>query len=318
MKKLLFLFIFSSAAAIASSVDSRTLSIGADSIENFSLNTMQTRIAYRQETVARTCFRTEFYGYRNECQYYPEVRCSSPSRESAPICTSVPVYRCQQVPEYREVPYTCYQTISTPYEVPDHQVISNFTIKVASNPKEPTNPTGCLVGFTMEGETLKSSANCNEYLVLSNEQKSSSVQPDGAVINNFNITLKLLNKDSTLAPVSKGITDMQINGNFLVFKTGDLSKNPNFNLKLYIERRRILKSDETIINRNITPNEYTFEKQSDDYGIVKINLDKLVGGVNEKKKHVFKVGLSVNLEPGTIINNSTPVLKVEESITVNH
>lgn len=318
MKSLILLFTIAAANSMASTVDGHTFPIfNSENEENFLLNTTQTRTAYRQETVARTCYRTEFAGYRNVCDYYPEIRCHE-TRDSARVCNPVPVYRCQQVPQYRDMPYTCYQNISTPYEVLDHRVMANFNVKITSKPKEPTNPTSCLVGYTMEGESLRSHADCASHLILSNEQKTTEIDRAGTVIHSYNITLNLLETQTTLAPLDGGIAEMHLEGQTLTFRTGDLSKNSNFNLKLFVERRHLLKGDETLINRDITPGEYTFEKINEQFGIVKINLDKLLGGLNTKKKHVIKVGLKVNLETGTLLNNQRPDLQRDATITVNN
>lgn len=307
-----------SLSSMASTYDGHSFPItGSDLDENFLLNTTQTRTAYRQDTVARTCYRTEFDGYRNYCEYYPEVICTD-GQYRPPVCSSTSVYRCQQIPQYRDVAYTCYQTISTPYEVFDHNVVANFNVKITSKPKEPTNPTGCFASFSMEGETLRSSADCSDFLILSTQQRTTSSDRSGTVIHNYNVGLKLLDTKTTLAPLDGGVADMHLEGHILTFRTGDLGKNPNFNLRLFVERKRLLKKDETLINRAITPSEYTFEKTDESFGIVKINLDKVMGGLNDKKKHVIKVDLHVNLGDGTLLNNQAPILTKSASITVNN
>jgi hypothetical protein len=317
MKSLIIFLALSATSAMASTVDSHTFPIlGTETEENFLLNSTQTKTAYRQETVAHTCFRTELAGYRNACDYYLEVRCYE-TRDSARVCNPVPVYRCQQLPQYRELAYTCYQTVTTPYEVVDHQVVANFNVKITRKPKEPTDPTSCLVGFTMEGELLKSHADCTNYLILSTQQKTTEVDRAGTVVHNYKVGLKLLDTESTLAPLLGGIAEMHMDGHTLIFRTGNLSKNPNFNLKLNIERKHLLKSNETLINRNITPTEYTFERINDQFGIVKVNFDKLLGGMNDNKKHVIKVNLDVNLEAGTLLNQAPDLIR-SASITVKN
>ncbi|MDD4973709.1 MAG: hypothetical protein PHY93_05130 [Bacteriovorax sp.] len=317
MKSLIIFLALSAASTMASTVDSHIFPInGIETEEIFLLNSTQTKTAYRQETVARTCFRTELAGYSNACDYYPEVRCYE-TRDSARICNSVPIYRCQMVPQYRVAPYACYQTVTTPYEVVDHQVEANFNVKIARAPKEPTDPTSCLVEFAMEGEALRSHADCRKYLILSTEKKTTEVDRAGTVIHNYNVDLKLLDAEATLAPLEGGVAEMHLEGHTLTFRTGDLSRNPNFNLKLFVEKRHLLKSDETLINRNITPGEYTFEKINERFGIVKVNLDKLLGGMNDNKKHVIKVGLNINIEAGTLLN-LTSDLKRDATITVNN
>lgn len=319
MKFLICIFAATSLSALASTIDSHTFPVFGiiEGEEKFLLTTTQTRTTYRQETVAQTCFRTELAGYQNACDYYPEVRCYE-TRDSARVCTSVPVYRCQQLPQYREVPYTCYRTINTPYEVADHQVMANFNVKITSKPKEPTNPTACLVGFRMEGDLLKSNADCNEFLILSNEKKTTEFDRSGTIVHNYNVALSLLDSQTTLAPLLGGIAEMHMEGHFLVFRSGDLSQNPNFNLKLFVERRHLLKGDETLINRNLLTSEYSFQKMNERFGIVKIDLDKLLGGINDKKKHVIKVHLNLNLESGLLLNNQKPDLVREGELTINN
>lgn len=318
MKSLIIFFALSISCAMASTIDSHSfpvLSSGEE--ENFLLKTTQTRTTYRQDTVASICYRTEIAGYRNVCDYYPEVQCYE-TRNSARICRSVPVYRCHQAVQYREVPYTCYRNVTTPIEVFDHEVVANFNVSIDRKPKEPTDPTSCLVAFTMEGEALKSYANCPTHLVLSNQKKSSENERAGTVVHNYDVSLKLFDLKDILAPLEGGISQMHLEGHTLTFRTGDLLKNPNFTMKLFVERKRLLKGDETLINRNLTPSEYTFEKINERFGIVKVNLDKLLGGLNDKKKHVLKVDMNVVLEAGTILNTQLPHLSEAASITVNN
>ncbi len=303
----------------ASTIDSHSIPVlGAEIEENFSLSSTQTRTAYKKETIPQTCFRAEIVGYRNECAYYPEVRCYE-TRDSARVCNPVPVYRCQQVANYRQVPYICYQTITTPYDVPDHNVKANFVIKINKAPKEPGSPTDhCEVGFVLEGENLKTTADCKEFLLISTQSKKVDFDQTGAVVHNYDFAVNLLNAEDTIAPLEGGIAEMHMEGHTLVFRTGDLSKNSNIALKLFVEKRHLLKSDETLINRTITSNDYSFEKTNEHFGIVKVNLDKLLGGFNDSKKHVIKVGLSVNLPNGVLLNTKAPVMSVESTLIVNN
>ena len=110
---------------------------------------------------------------------------------------------------------------------------------------------------------------------------------------------------------------MRLEGQTLVFRTGDLTKNSNFALKLFVERRNLLKKDESLIDRNLAPSEYSFEKTSEENGLVKINLAKLIGGVKANKKHVIKVDLKVLVDTSTALNRNLPALSASESITVN-
>ena len=302
---------------MASTVDQYIFPInGSATEENFLLNTTQTKTAYRQDSIAQSCFHTEMDGYKNICGLHQESGCYL-SKYSVQICTPSPIYTCQQIPTYKQIPYTCYKTVTTSYEVPDHQVVANFNVKISRKPKEPTDPSGCSVGFSMEGEILKSHAKCIDFLILSNLKQKSMSNETGKVIRNYDVDLLLLDAEATLAPLLGGITQMHFNGHMLTFRVGDLSKNPNFNLKLFIERKYFLKANKTLINRNIRRDEYTFKKINEQFGLVSIDLDKLVNGFNDQKKHAIKVGLSVNLDNGSLLNEQVPELKKEAAITIN-
>lgn len=318
MKSLFLFALLTASNLMASTIDMHSFPIlDTDSEENFRLQTVQTKTAYRHENVARTCYRTEFAGYRHACDYYPEVRCYE-TRNSARVCNTLPVWSCRQFPQYREVAYTCYKTITTPYEVFDHNVTSHFNIKVTSKPKEPSNPHGCQVIYTMEGVNLSSKAECAEYLILSKLRKSSERHSEDSVVNNFDVQLKLLDAKTSLAPLNGGLADMRLEGNTLSFRTGDITKNSAISIKLFIERKRLLKSDSILIDRKLIPGEFNFYKLNDRYGVIKIDLQKLIGGINPKKKHVIKAEMNIDLEEGVVLNTPVPELSAHAEITVNN
>lgn len=301
----------------ASTIDGYSLPItGQESVENFTLNTTQTRTEYKQETVARTCWRTVFSGYDQVCRQAPMTNCWI-GRDGREVCSTQWNTHCYQEAQYRQEAYTCYQTVSVPYEV-----FSNF-VKALISVKLPNVPAGsnlplqtCDINFTLEGGNFSSPANCPEFIVIA--KKSISESREGqTVVQERNIEVSLLDAKVVSAPVKGGIGEMRMEGQTLVFRTGDLTKNKNFSLKLYVERRKFLRSDVTLINRNLTPQEYSFEKTSDEFGIVKINLGNLFGGINKKKKHVLRVDINVLTNISNSINSTLPRLSASESITVN-
>ena len=283
MKLITFLFLTLAANAMASSIDQHIFTInGAENEGSFLLNTTQTKTAYREDSIAQTCYHKVMEGYKNICGLHQETDCYL-SKYAVQICTQSPVYTCQQIPNYKKTPYTCYKTVTTSYEVPDHQVVANFNVKISRKPKEATDPSGCSVGFSMEGDIMKSHAKCIDFLILSNLKQKSIFNDTGKVTHNYDVDLLLLDAEATLAPLLGGITQMHVQGNMLTFRVGDLSKNPNFNLKLFVERKYLLKSNETLINRNIRRDEYAFNKTDEQFGLVSIDLDKLASGFNDQK-----------------------------------
>ncbi len=318
MRSLLLAFALAAGLNVqASTVDSFLLPItGVQTEENFTLNAVQTRTEYRRETVAKTCYRTVMDGYRLECRDEPQVICY-PSPQHGQVCTTRFERRCYNVPQYRQEAYTCYQTVSVPYEVFNNNAKANVNVKVNNAADLQSANYSCGVNFSLTGNVFKSIANCPEFIVLA---KNSNVerQEGNTVVQDRTVELTLLDSDKISAPTKNGISSMRLEGQTLVFKTGDLNKNPNFTLKLFVERRKLLKGDETLINRKLTPPEFSFEKIDEDSGLVKINLSKVFGGINAKRKHVLKVDLNVVVDTTSSINATLPALSATESITVNN
>jgi hypothetical protein len=297
----------------ASTVDGYSLPLVSNDPEvNFVLNTIQTRTEYRTDTIAKTCYRTELDGYRNVCQYQPEVVCWE-DRNSRRICETRQVYRCHSEPVYRTVPYTCYETVRIPYEVFSNKVRTNVHVKKPSNIPAAND---CSLNFTLEGDSLRTVAHCSNLLVSAKKQASERREGD-TLIQDVSYDLSFDIMSAVTAPVTPGIQGLSLEGQNLVFTSGDLTKNRNFALKLFVERKKFLKEDETLINRNLAPSEYTFTKINEFQGIVKINLSSLIGEVNSKKKHVFKVNLDVLVDRGAVLNASMPNLSSDASLTVN-
>lgn len=301
----------------ASTIDGYSLPItGVETEENFTMNAVQTRTEYRNETVANTCFRTVSAGYRTECRDEPQVVCF-PSREGQ-VCSTRFERRCYTVPAYRQEAYTCYQTVSVPYEVFSHNVKANVNVKVTNVPGDVQAPNNtCGIDFTLNGGSFKSVARCPEFIVLA-KQTADESRLGNTVVQNRELNITLLDAKKISAPTKGGIAEMRLVGQTLIFRTGDLTKNPNLSLKLFVERRKLFKGDETLINRALAPAEYSFEKINDDFGLVKVDLSKLIGGINTKRKHVLKVDLKVAVDTTGSINATLPALSASESIIVNN
>jgi hypothetical protein len=298
----------------ASTIDGYSLSlVGVQAEENFTMNAVQTRTEYRTETVARTCFRTVSDGYQRQCSSYPEQRCYEDNM-SRRICRTEYVNRCRDEIRYRQEAYTCYENTSVPYEVFSNNVKANVIVRVSA-PVQPT-PNSCAVNFTLNGNKFNAVANCADYIVLA-KQSAGEARVGDTVVQTRTLDLTLVDARTVTAPVKGGIRDLKLEGQTLVFKTGDLSKNPSFALKLFVERKKLF-GDDTLINRNLAPSEYTYEKTSEDSGIVKINLSKLIGGINASKKHAVRVDLNVIADTAASINSSLPNFSTSESIIVNN
>jgi hypothetical protein len=318
MKSLLLaLALITGLNAHASTIDGYSLPInGQQSVENFTLNAVQTRTEYRSETQANTCWRTVFAGYRQVCRQEPVTSCW-PGPDGRQFCDTRWITQCYQEAQYRQEAYTCYQTVQIPYEVFNNYVRALVSVKLPNIPTGSSLPQQtCNIDFRLEGGSFSSYANCSEFIVIASRTSTES-REDQTVIQDRKFDITLLDAKTVTAPVRGGIGEMRLEGQTLVFRTGDLTKNPNFSLKLFVERRKLLKGDETLINRNLAPGEYTFEKTSDDYGTVRISLSKLFGGINAKRKHLLKVDINVLTDTANSINPSLPSMSASESIVVN-
>lgn len=324
--KLVIASLLLSASAFASTIDSHSLPVSgpmSQSNDSFSLFTTQTRTEYRYEQEARTCFRTELVGYQTVCDRLADVQRPmpghepgreprEPGREPNPRPMPVPprpVPVCHQEPVYRTVPYTCYETVRIPYEVIDHQTVSNFDVKITNNSSVQTADQ-CFVNFIANGDYVSSTTACNDLLAIANSRVSTGYDR-GNKIQNFNYDVTLYNKAEMLGALNGGLANLHMDGQKVVFATGDLNAAKNFTLRIFVERRRFLKSDETLIDRALAPNEFVSNGNT-----TSIDLGKLLGGINTSKKHKIKVQLDVSLPAGSVLNTGVPSLHQESEITV--
>lgn len=61
------------------------------------------------------------------------------------------------------------------------------------------------------------------------------------------------------APLAGGLADLRVEGDNLFVKTGDLKVIANYTLKLFVERKRLLKSDVVLINRILKTQEFIYQ-----------------------------------------------------------
>lgn len=93
--------------SVANSRDSKTTMFAGAGVASFDLKADKTHTEYRQVVEPRTCYRRVLAGYQTQCN---------------------PSGQCYQVPVYRTMPYTCYVTVSVPYEVYDYTVEAKVTL----------------------------------------------------------------------------------------------------------------------------------------------------------------------------------------------
>lgn len=125
-------------SAIANTRDTKYITFTSAGSTTVDLSADKTHTEYRQETQARTCYRQVIVGYQTQC---------TPPRPDRPG-------QCRQYPVYRNMPYTCYVTVSVPYEVFDYKVEA----KVGFELGDYALTTPMTVKVTLDGNTLSYSA----------------------------------------------------------------------------------------------------------------------------------------------------------------
>lgn len=359
MKNLLVLIgLLVASGAQASTIDSYSIRLnGQDSTENVVLKATQTKTLYRDEIVDSTCYRTVQRGWELQCQMVPDVICYEvPDYPNYPhhpypgpgprpgfpghrprsanaevsnfsgyetrrrVCETRYVQRCQNVPRYVQEAYACKQTIQVPYEVFDYNAENSVATKVTYKTNLVNSYYDCNLDLIQNGGLFSMNTNCANLLIFASKSERNLSVGD-VVKTQTNVNAELYDLNTYTAPISKGVKNLRLQGQNVTFTSGDLTLNKNFSIKLYIERRKLLKKDITIINRKLTPAEYTFTKTNDGEGTVTISLTKLFGGINRSKKHIIAVDVELlenaNASLKLLNTNLLPKKKVSNSITVN-
>lgn len=329
-------------SAFASTLDSYSLPLdGSNTTERFSLAATQTKTLYRDEIVDSTCYRTVRDGWDLQCRQVPELYCyyvpnpphyphpgngrpgygrpGHGPRPNAQYCETRFRQECHSVPRYVNEAYSCRKTVSIPYEVFDYDVKNNVAVTVKYPMGTTSSFNTCNLNFSLFGTLLNLNTDCSDYIVIPKRTDKAPTHSSSLLTRDSEFAITAYETQKVTAPTAKGIKGLKLEGQTLVFRTGDLTKNPNFSLKLYTERRKLLKSDVVLINRNLSPAEYTFEKTDSDNGIVRINLSKLFGGINRSRKHIIRVDMKVLTDLTGAINQADkiPARTATSSITVN-
>ena len=220
---------------------------------------------------------------------------------------------CHDEPVYRDEAYSCMKTEQIPYEVFDHNTDATVNVKIAAAPSTKPQAGNCGIDFNLNGDDLTATNTCSDYLAFANIGSMGS-----GYSKSYNYDVKLFDASIILSPLNGNLQDMHVDGSDLSFKTGTLSGATNFTLKLFVQRKRLLAKDITLIDRQLNANEFTYTAIDARTGYVHIDLDRVAGGFQSNKKNEINVKLDVSLpSAGTLITGqSAPTLHQEAGITV--
>lgn len=330
---LLFLGLLISGQSYAQNFDQHSLTInGSEQEENFSLRTSRNKTVYENQSVANTCHRDVQAGFRRNCYQHPQTVCREvyvparrpPGGYGMPIpggyqrvCDTFIENQCHNVPNYVRESYTCYENIRVAKQVFNGQVTSNINVKIKNNTN--LNLSGndqCSLNFQQNEESFDINSRCDDFIILKNKELNVKNYSGENVIYNRSVDITLLESKQILAPVNQGISELRLDGQNLVFRTGNLNRNKNYEMILKIQKKNLLKKDEDLVNRNIAPGEYTFSENDLESGVVRINLDRMMGGVDASKKHEITVTIRVLDDLSKAMNINNQKLEVTRQITV--
>lgn len=202
-------------SVFASTIDSQSVRFDGSQVQEvLNLRTEKTRTEYREERVARTCYRTVVAGHRTVCRRPPPPQ----------------PQQCWREPIYRTVPYTCYETRRVPYEVFENYVDANITINYSQLPEGLVASEN--ITATLNGDLLTLRSNGSKKLIVelnsltqNRRMEGNTLMLDAVATLNFHDALKVQE--------ALKLTDARIQKSILTYNLGAIADlNLQHNLKI--------------------------------------------------------------------------------------
>lgn len=191
-------------SAFASTTDSQTVFFdGSQAQEVLNLKAEKTRTEYRDERVARTCYRTVVAGYRTVCRRPPPPQPQQCWREAV----------------YRTVPYTCYETIRVPYEVFESYVDANITINYSALPAGLVAAEN--ITATLNGDLLSIRSNGSKRLIVELQSFPKTMSRDGQTLM-IDATANLAFHDAEAVSAALKLDQMKVNKSQITYNLGPI------------------------------------------------------------------------------------------------
>jgi len=251
MKLLASVFALSlSFASLADSGETKTFIYdGSQDAVELLLRGEETHTEYRYEQRRSTCYRTEVVGYRTVCTgggYGPHP---GPGRRPYPSPR-----HCRSEPVYAQVPYSCTQTVTIPYEVKDFDVEAKvlLDVKKLNNELESVEE----VKVSLMGEKLS--------LVVNGSKKFFAILKDRNVNSSMNGSVKFLDALYSIelipaAPVVNAldVNDISFDKDKVTFKLAKATQGRHLGFALNVTKRPIFGSNTELLDRELSSTEYS-------------------------------------------------------------
>ena len=208
-----------------------------DSVE-LRLSSEKTHTEYRYEQRPSICYRTVVH-YRTVCQNTPQGRF------------------CQTVPYYQQIPYSCMQTISIPYEVKDYDVEATVSLSVASLPEFASRET---FRATLRGDTLVVTAEgSKKYLILETAKNVRSQMTGSVKYIQATHAVELVEAAPVVNALS--ITNISLQKNILNFKMGPVARPELIGFSLEVLKNPVVGGSTELFSRELSADEVSLAAQ---------------------------------------------------------
>ncbi len=175
-------------------------------------------------------------------------------RPDHPRCYTDYRRECSQEARYRSEPYTCYDTVSVPYEVKDADTLAHVKVEFDNVPDQAQADDQFTVKLNGRELALYSQGR-NELIYF--YDKSVTQKGDGNLIEmDVVYHVRMLPTAQVNAPVSQGLTNLGATEGVVSFNLGQASLPQSLVLNLKIKEKKTFK-DKTLIERDLLPTEYT-------------------------------------------------------------
>jgi hypothetical protein len=261
---------------------------GSQKSVQMNFKTTKTHTEYKTENVPSTCYRQEVVGYSTMCSNQASVglrdpRFPGPGPVGPHSGYPYPGYgypgggygnrfpsTCWQTPIYQTIPYSCIQTVSTPFEVKDYDVEGNVLLDVTKvNSDLVTTETFTV---TMVGDTLSVDVKGpNKFLVVLKKNDVRGNVNGGTRYIDGLLAIELIEA----APVLKSFSmnNIELYNDVLTFNIGPVNKPEYLGFSLYITKQRVLASDPVLFDRTLNESEVTL-KASAAGSVVTVDMNK--------------------------------------------
>lgn len=212
---------------------------GSQSNVSLNLFAEKTHTEYRYEQRPSVCYRTVVH-YETYCTPAPR--------------------QCHTRPVYRQIPYSCLETVRIPYEVKDYDVDANITLDVTALPGAVHGET---FKFTLNGEDLTltaTSANKKYFVVLDKREYSSSMN---GYVKYIDASYKASFIEAAPVLQTLSVSNISIKNSVLTFKTGPVVVPEHIGFHLNVQDAPILGGDTNLFDRELAPSEIALTPAAD-------------------------------------------------------